>query len=102
MFAVDGGSMREKPTMLLLHGGPGFDHSNSKPDYAQLADAVQVPLLVLAGGDDPITPVGAAEEIVSSLPEADAALEGFENSSHFIQVHEPDRFLAVVRDFIAS
>ena len=23
----DGPSMREKPTLLLLHGGPGFDHS---------------------------------------------------------------------------
>ena len=23
----DGPRMREKPTLLLLHGGPGFDHS---------------------------------------------------------------------------
>jgi pimeloyl-ACP methyl ester carboxylesterase len=23
----DGPAMREKPTLLLLHGGPGFDHS---------------------------------------------------------------------------
>ena len=23
----DGPTMREKPTLVLLHGGPGFDHS---------------------------------------------------------------------------
>lgn len=23
----DGAWMREKPTLILLHGGPGFDHS---------------------------------------------------------------------------
>ena len=30
----DGPVMREKPTLLLLHGGPGFDHSIYKPAYS--------------------------------------------------------------------
>jgi proline iminopeptidase len=34
--------MREKPTLILLHGGPGFDHSLFKPAFAQLTDIVQV------------------------------------------------------------
>src|SRR5262245_21407998 len=38
----DGPSMREKPTLLLLHGGPGFDPSIYKPAYASLADCVQL------------------------------------------------------------
>jgi proline iminopeptidase len=38
----DGPRMREVPTVLLLHGGPGADHSIFKPAYAQLADLVQV------------------------------------------------------------
>jgi pimeloyl-ACP methyl ester carboxylesterase len=38
----DGPSMREKPTLLLLHGGPGFDHSIFKPAYASLGDCAQV------------------------------------------------------------
>jgi pimeloyl-ACP methyl ester carboxylesterase len=38
----EGSLMREVPTLLLLHGGPGFDHSSFKPDFAQLADIVQV------------------------------------------------------------
>jgi proline iminopeptidase len=38
----DGPTMREKPTLLLLHGGPGWDHSGYKPRFSQLADIAQV------------------------------------------------------------
>jgi pimeloyl-ACP methyl ester carboxylesterase len=38
----DGPVMREKPTLLLLHGGPGFDHSIYKPAYSALADMAQI------------------------------------------------------------
>jgi proline iminopeptidase len=38
----DGPRMREKPTLLLLHGGPGFDHSIYKPAFSALADVAQV------------------------------------------------------------
>ena len=38
----DGPRMREKPTLLLLHGGPGFDHTMYKPAFSQLADIAQV------------------------------------------------------------
>jgi len=38
----DGDRMRERPTLLLLHGGPGFDHSMYKPSFAQLADVAQL------------------------------------------------------------
>ena len=38
----DGPRMREKPTLLMLHGGPGFDHTMYKPAFSQLADIAQV------------------------------------------------------------
>lgn len=38
----DGAHMREKPTLLLLHGGPGFDHTIFKPDWRALTDIAQV------------------------------------------------------------
>jgi pimeloyl-ACP methyl ester carboxylesterase len=38
----DGPTMREKPTLVLLHGGPGLDHSLYKPLFSQLADIAQV------------------------------------------------------------
>jgi proline iminopeptidase len=28
----DGAAMRAKPTLILLHGGPGFDHTNGEPE----------------------------------------------------------------------
>jgi len=41
----DGSTMREKPTVLLLHGGPGLDHSIYKPALSSLADITQVVFL---------------------------------------------------------
>lgn len=38
----DGKTMRERPTLILLHGGPGFDHSGFKPEFATLTDVAQV------------------------------------------------------------
>src|SRR5213078_3675585 len=46
----DGPTMRERPTVVLLHGGPGsYDHSYLKPDFARLADVAQVVYLDLPG-----------------------------------------------------
>jgi len=41
----DGPTMRQRPTLLLLHGGPGFDHSIYKPALGALADVAQVVFL---------------------------------------------------------
>lgn len=41
-FVPDGPLMREKPTVLLLHGGPGFDHSIYRPAYSALSDVAQI------------------------------------------------------------
>jgi pimeloyl-ACP methyl ester carboxylesterase len=41
-FAPDGPDMREKPVLLMLHGGPGADHSIYRPAYSALADVAQI------------------------------------------------------------
>jgi proline-specific peptidase len=41
-LVAHGSVMREKPTLILLHGGPGFDHTSYKPAYAALSDIAQV------------------------------------------------------------
>jgi proline iminopeptidase len=56
----DGPRMRTKPTLLLLHGGPGFDHTSYKPAITGLADIAQIIYLDHRGngrssGDDPNT-----------------------------------------------
>ncbi|WP_349742498.1 alpha/beta fold hydrolase [Roseateles cavernae] len=38
----DGPAMREKPTLICMHGGPGFDHSAFKPGFSALADLAQI------------------------------------------------------------
>lgn len=54
----DGLAMREKPTLVLLHGGPGTDHSIYKPAFSALSDIVQIVYFDHRGngrstGDDP-------------------------------------------------
>ena len=41
-FVPDGPMMRERPVLLMLHGGPGFDHSIYRPAYSALAGIVQI------------------------------------------------------------
>jgi pimeloyl-ACP methyl ester carboxylesterase len=41
-FVPDGAAMREKPVLLMLHGGPGADHSIYRPAYSALADIAQI------------------------------------------------------------
>jgi proline iminopeptidase len=44
----DGPAMRERPTVVLLHGGPGsYDHSYLKPHFGRLAAVAQVVYLDL-------------------------------------------------------
>ena len=38
----DGPGMREKPTLICMHGGPGFDHSSFKPGFGILSDIAQI------------------------------------------------------------
>ena len=46
----DGREMRERPTVVLLHGGPGsFDHSYLKPDFTRLSQEAQVVYVDLRG-----------------------------------------------------
>jgi pimeloyl-ACP methyl ester carboxylesterase len=46
----DGSQLRPRPTVVLVHGGPGvYDHSYFKPDFDVLAEHAQVVYLDLRG-----------------------------------------------------
>ncbi len=54
----DGDRLREKPVLLLLHGGPGHDHTGFKASLAPLRDVAQLVYYdhrgnVRSEGDDP-------------------------------------------------
>lgn len=57
VLVPEGPEMRQRPTVVAIHGGPGFDHSLFKEDLWQLAEVAQVVYLDLRGhgrsGRDP-------------------------------------------------
>jgi proline-specific peptidase len=56
------------------------------------------PVLVLSGRGERVCPVEAAEHMAAHVPGAELAI--FEDSGHVSYVEEPDRYVAVVRDFL--
>ncbi len=41
-IVTDGPTLSERPTIVALHGGPGFDHAGFKPTLTALADTAQI------------------------------------------------------------
>lgn len=48
-LVTDGARMRERPVLILLHGGPGHDHSSFKPEFGVLSEVAQIVYLDLRG-----------------------------------------------------
>ena len=49
-IVADGRELRRRPTVVLVHGGPGvYDHAYFKPDFGRLAYHAQVVYLDLRG-----------------------------------------------------
>lgn len=76
--------------------------SRNLPDYDLTGrlHEIRCPVLVVVGRHDWITPVAASEEIAAGIP--DARLVVFEDSGHSPQIEESERFIALVREFLAS
>ena len=62
---------------------------------------VTCPVLVSVGDRDPVTPVGAAEELVATLPAGLARLDVVPDAGHFTWLDQPDRFWPVLIEFVA-
>ena len=67
----EGGAMVEKPNLILLHGGPGADHTLYKPAFSALTDIAQVIYLDHCGN-------GRSD----SGPEADWTLKQWADDVH--------------------
>lgn len=75
--------------------------SRNQPNYdltGRLGE-LRAPVLVTVGRHDWITPLEASEELHALLP--DSELVVFEHSGHSPQIEEHERFIGVVRDFLA-
>jgi proline iminopeptidase len=62
--------------------------------------AVQCPVLVMAGAQDPVTPLADAEDIAAAIPAPWGRLQVFHNAGHGAWRDEPDAALAALRAFI--
>ena len=112
-FDVDGAAlvpvgarMRRRPTVLLVHGGPGsYDHSYLTPHFGRLAGEAQVVYLDLrghVGRQDPVTPVEAAREIADHLDPRTARLAVLEDTGHFPWLDQHDRYWALLTAWLAG
>ncbi len=68
-------------------------------DETTVASVTQ-PVLVLHGDDDRIMPLAAGEWFADLLP--NARLDVFADTGHWLQIEQPDRFTAAVRDFLGD
>jgi pimeloyl-ACP methyl ester carboxylesterase len=71
-------------------------------DIVDQLSRIESPTLVSVGELDPVTPVGAAEEIVGALPERLAQLEVIEGAGHFTWLDAPDRYWPMLINFVYS
>jgi pimeloyl-ACP methyl ester carboxylesterase len=69
-------------------------------DWRDVLPTIDVPVLVVEGEHDKNTPWEAGKYVADAVP--DGRFELFAHSSHVPFYEEPDRFTAVLRDFLAS
>ena len=71
-------------------------------DIVDQLSRVDCPTLVSVGALDPVTPIGAAEEIVGALPEGIAQFDVIDEAGHFTWMDCPERYWPMLVEFIAS
>jgi pimeloyl-ACP methyl ester carboxylesterase len=75
-----------------------FSVNNTSFDVRDRLPQVDVPTLVVCGGNDWITPLAKSEQIVSLIP--NSRLERFEHSGHMPMIEESEKFISVLRSFL--
>jgi proline iminopeptidase len=69
-------------------------------DIVDQLSRIDSPTLVSVGELDPVTPIGAAEEVVAALPDGIARLDVIPDAGHFTWLDAPDRFWPIVIEFV--
>jgi proline-specific peptidase len=71
-------------------------------DYRDRLDAVRCPVLVMAGGLDPIVTIADARELAAALPPSTTCLVEFPTAGHMLAFEDPEAVVPLMIDFIAS
>ena len=89
-----------KDDVAIHFNGP--HNEQGRMDFRDVLSRVTCPTLVMAGEQDPITPMVFSDEIVAHLTSCDMRFERCANSGHGITGDEPERALRVIREFISD
>lgn len=91
-----------KATKDSIFNAEAFKHSFAKlmPEYdvRDKLPTIEVPVLILCGKHDWITPPNQAEIIHQKLPNSELVM--FENSAHWVYIEEAELFLKTVNDWL--
>lgn len=85
------------PAMRLVF----FEAELRRLDLLRQLDRIKCATLIVAGEDDPITPLADIEDIAAALPPDLVRLERFANAGHGVYRDRPEDFFRLLRDFIA-
>jgi len=92
---------------LRIVGNPALQLAVSKEilpkfDLFTSPQRIQCPTLIMGGEDDPICTIEDAEDIAAAIPAHLVRFERFANAGHGIVPDAPQRFLQVLKEFIAA
>lgn len=73
----------------------------SEVDYTEDLKAIDVPTLIIHGDDDQIVPIEASGKRSAEIVK-NATLKVFQGGSHGLAQIEPEKFNAVVHEFIRA
>lgn len=71
-------------------------------DFLDDLRAIACPTLVLAGEDDPVTPIGDSVDIAERLDTRICRFERFAEAGHGVWLDQPARAFAVLREFLSQ
>ncbi len=86
--------------VLFRFIGPG--NEQMRMDFRTDLKRISCPVLILAGDQDPITPLAFSETIAQCLPSHLVQFERFPSCGHHVHVDDPVRAFSVMREFIAT
>lgn len=91
--------MRDRVAIEFHNFGSGIWH---RMDMRAQLSKVECPVLVMAGEDDPITPVADSDEIVARLNPALTRYEKLANCGHGNWLDQPEKSFASIREFVTQ
>ncbi|MEH3146321.1 MAG: alpha/beta hydrolase [Methylobacterium frigidaeris] len=91
---------RIRHDVAMRFNGPS--NEQGRMDFRADLARLRCPVLVMAGDRDPMTPLACSETLVASLPPGLARFERFAGCGHSLAGDDPDRMMAVIRDFIVA